>query len=108
MMDPKRLFDCLELHLEQNLLPDMLAAKENGVWKTYSTTEIGDIILHALSTGLLRLGIPARMTGASEGIDKVAGHFQESSRNGSCWIWRCNGTGAAIGSHLSHHLPFRA
>ena len=39
MTEPKRLFDCLQYHLERNPLPNMLAAKENGQWKTYSTQE---------------------------------------------------------------------
>jgi len=30
MTDPKRLFDCLELNVERENLPDMLAGKENG------------------------------------------------------------------------------
>ena len=70
MMEPKRLFDCLELRLEKDPLPDMLAAKENRTWKRYSTTEIATLV-RQLSTGLLRLGIP---TGdrSLESIDKVA------------------------------------
>ncbi|HXB95704.1 MAG TPA: AMP-binding protein, partial [Puia sp.] len=70
MMEPKRLFDCLELHLEKDPLPDMLAAKENGTWKAYSTTEIAAII-QKLSTGLLRLGVSGGDRSV-EGIDKVA------------------------------------
>ena len=92
MMDPKRLFDCLELHLEKaevgpsagtvptGPLPDMLAAKENDAWKTYSTKEIADIVLR-LSTGLLRLGIPGGDR-SIEGIDKVA----VISKNRPEWI----------------------
>jgi len=78
MMDPKRLFDCLEL--EKDPLPDMLAARENGVWRTYSTTEIADIV-QRLSTGLLRLGIPG-VDRSVEGIDKVA----VISKNRPEWI----------------------
>lgn len=70
MTEPKRLFDVLELNLERELLPDMLAGKEDGKWRTYSTTEIADII-EKLSTGLLRLGISGEDR-TIEGIDKVA------------------------------------
>jgi len=68
MTEPTRLFDCLTLHL-QNPMPDMLAGKENGQWKTYSTTEIKQIV-DRLSAGLMKLGISAGdMT--EEGRDKV-------------------------------------
>jgi long-chain acyl-CoA synthetase len=80
MTDPKRLFDCLELHLEKDPLPDMLAAKENGIWKTYSTTDIAALV-RQLSTGLLRLGIPGGDR-SLEGIDKVA----VISKNRPEWI----------------------
>ena len=50
MTDPKRLFDCLELH-KKDPLPDMLSGKEKGVWKTYSTEEVIRTI-QQLSTGL--------------------------------------------------------
>jgi long-chain acyl-CoA synthetase len=56
MTDPKRLFDCLELNLEKEPLPDMLAGKENGAYKLHSTTEVADTI-QKLSTGLLRMGV---------------------------------------------------
>ncbi|HEV9035012.1 MAG TPA: long-chain fatty acid--CoA ligase [Puia sp.] len=80
MMEPKRLFDCLELHLEKDPLPDMLAARENGTWKTYSTTDIATLV-RQLSTGLLRLGIPGGDRSV-EGIDKVA----VISKNRPEWI----------------------
>lgn len=51
-------------------LPDMLNGKENGNWKSYSTTEVTDTI-HKLSTGLLRSGISGEDR-TVEGIDKVA------------------------------------
>jgi long-chain acyl-CoA synthetase len=70
MTEPKRLFDCLSMHLEKEPLPDMLAGKENGKWKTYSTTEVADIITK-LSTGLLRSGISGEDR-TEEGMDKVA------------------------------------
>ena len=48
----------------------MLAGKENGKWRTYSTTEVADIITK-LSTGLLRSGISGEDR-TEEGMDKVA------------------------------------
>jgi long-chain acyl-CoA synthetase len=70
MTDPKRLFDCLELNVERENLPDMLAGKEDGKWITHSTTEVADTI-QKLSNGLLRLGISGEDR-TVEGIDKVA------------------------------------
>lgn len=70
MTEPKRLFDCLNYHLERKPLPDMLAAKVNGSWKTYSTREVKDIV-DQLSAGLLSLGIGPG-DGSVEGRDKVA------------------------------------
>jgi len=70
MTEPKRLFDCLEYHLERKPLPDMLAGKEAGQWKKYSTTEIKETV-DKLSAGLLSLGIGCGdMT--ELGRDKVA------------------------------------
>ena len=63
------MFDCIQYHLKQPL-PDMLAAKENGKWKTYGTTETADTV-QKLSAGLLRLGISAGDLTA-ETMDKVA------------------------------------
>ena len=70
MTDPKRLFDCLELNVERENLPDMLAGKEDGKWITHSTTEVADTI-QKLSTGLFRLGISGEDR-TVEGVDKVA------------------------------------
>jgi long-chain acyl-CoA synthetase len=70
MTEPTRLFDCVTMHQGQKPLPDMLSGKENGTWKSYSTTEVTDII-HKLSTGLLRSGISGEDR-TVEGIDKVA------------------------------------
>ena len=70
MTEPRRLFDCLQYHLDRSPLTDMLAAKENGVWKTYSTQEVKKSV-DKLSAGLLALGIDkGNMT--PEGRDKVA------------------------------------
>jgi long-chain acyl-CoA synthetase len=70
MTDPKRLFDCLEMNVERENLPDMLAGKEDGKWITHSTAEVAETI-QKLSTGLLRLGISGEDR-TVEGIDKVA------------------------------------
>ena len=68
-MEPKRLFDCIQYHLEKPL-PDMLVAKEGGQWRAYSTLEIKDIV-DKLAGGLINMGIGCGdMT--EEGRDKVA------------------------------------
>ena len=70
MTEPRRLFDCLQYHLDRKPLPDMLAAKENGKWKIFSTQEIKETV-DKLSAGLLKLGISCGdMT--AERRDKVA------------------------------------
>ena len=70
MNEPKRLFDCLAWHLERQPLDVMLAGKESGQWKKYSTKEVADTV-NNFSAGLLSLGIgPNDMT--VEGRDKVA------------------------------------
>jgi long-chain acyl-CoA synthetase len=70
MTDPKRLFDCLEFQMQKGGKPDMLAAKENGEWKQYSTSEIGSVV-EQLAAGFLQLGI-GYGDGTSEGRDKIA------------------------------------
>ncbi|MEI9806826.1 MAG: AMP-binding protein [Bacteroidota bacterium] len=70
MNEPKRLFDCIEYHLQQQPLDVMLAGKESGQWKTYSTKEVAAIV-NDLSAGLINMGIgPNDMT--VEGRDKIA------------------------------------
>jgi long-chain acyl-CoA synthetase len=70
MTEPKRLFDCLQFHLTRKPLPVMLAAKENGTWRTYSTEEVNNTVTK-LSAGLLNLGIQCGdMT--AEKRDKIA------------------------------------
>ena len=70
MTEPRRLFDCLQYHLERQPLEDMLAAKEGGQWKKYSTQQVNDTV-QDLSAGLLQLGISAGDM-SLEGRDKVA------------------------------------
>ncbi|MBA2250497.1 MAG: long-chain fatty acid--CoA ligase [Chitinophagaceae bacterium] len=70
MTQPKRLFDCIEYNLERAPLEDMMAAKENGEWKKYSTHTIAALV-NDMSAGLLSLGISQNdMT--AEGRDKIA------------------------------------
>ena len=80
MTEPKRLFDCILPEQGVPALPDMLAGKENGKYKAYSTAETIDTI-HKLSAGLLRLGISGQ-DGTIEGRDKVA----VISKNRPEWI----------------------
>lgn len=56
MNKPHRLFDCLEQQLAKGGMPTMLAAKEGGRWKAYSTQEVKELV-DKLSAGLLQLGV---------------------------------------------------
>lgn len=70
MNEPKRLFDCIDYHLDKNPGNAMLAGKEAGQWKIYSVKEVASIV-NDLSAGLLNMGIgPNDMS--VEGRDKVA------------------------------------
>lgn len=69
-MEIKRLFDCIEYQLQRFPKEDMLAAKENGVWRKYSTQEIATTV-NQLSAGLLTLGLSGRDY-TPEGSDKIA------------------------------------
>jgi long-chain acyl-CoA synthetase len=80
MTEPKRLFDCLALNLKTDPLPDMLAGKEGGVYKPYSTGEVAKTV-EKLSTGLLRLGI-TNTDRTVEGIEKIG----IMSKNRPEWI----------------------
>jgi long-chain acyl-CoA synthetase len=70
MTDPTRLFDCLEFQIRNGGKPHMLASKENGEWKQYSTTEVASIV-DQLAAGLLELGVGYGY-GTHEGRDKIA------------------------------------
>ncbi len=70
MTEPRRLFDCIEWHLERTPLDVMLAGKENGKWKTYSTKDVSDIVSD-IAAGLVALGAGPN-DGTVEGRDKVA------------------------------------
>jgi long-chain acyl-CoA synthetase len=68
-MDVKRLFDCIDHQLQHFPKPDMLNAKQNGAWKSYSTAEVKNII-DSLSAGLIELGVSS-VDGSDEGRDKI-------------------------------------
>lgn len=57
-MNTKRLFDAVAHQLENFPKNDMLAAKENGKWKGYSTQEVANTV-NQLSAGLVALGVKA-------------------------------------------------
>ncbi|TXT32999.1 MAG: long-chain-fatty-acid--CoA ligase, partial [Chitinophagaceae bacterium] len=69
-MNYSRLFDCMEHQLAHFPKKDMLAAKENGQWKSYSTQDVANIV-NKLSAGLLHLGVSANDF-TPEGSDKIA------------------------------------
>ena len=70
MTNPRRLFDCLQYHLERKPIEDMFASREGGQWKKYSTHQVNETVT-GLAAGLLSLGISCGdMT--IEGRDKVA------------------------------------
>lgn len=66
----KRLFDCLEHQLKHFPKKDMLAAKENGQWVSYSTEQVVDTV-NRFSAGLVQLGVSARDI-TPESSDKIA------------------------------------
>lgn len=68
--DPKRLFDCLQLHMENNPLDDMMVAKEEGQWRKYSTREVNDLV-NRMSAGLVNLGYSCGDM-SEQGRDKIA------------------------------------
>jgi long-chain acyl-CoA synthetase len=70
MFQATRLFDCLTVNLSDNFLEDMLAAKEGGQWKKYSTRQVKETV-DKLSAGLLSIGIGGG-NGTVETRDKVA------------------------------------
>jgi len=69
-MTIKRLFDCLEHQLQRFPKSDMLAAKENGEWITYSTEKVIETV-NRFSAGLMELGVSAHDV-TPESSDKIA------------------------------------
>ena len=70
MSQATRLFDCLAINVRENPLEDMLAAKEGGQWKKYSTATVRETV-DKLSAGLLSIGVGCGDM-SPEGRDKVA------------------------------------
>ncbi|MDB4924137.1 long-chain fatty acid--CoA ligase [Mucilaginibacter sp.] len=63
-----RLFDCMAVQAKAPL-DDLLNAKVNGAWKSYSTQEVHDMI-YQLSIALLDMGVSGG-DGTTEGRDKI-------------------------------------
>ena len=81
MHQPHRLFDFFDQRMKDAPKGEMLATKEGGQWKVYTTSEVKDIV-DRLSTGLLALGYSGQnMT--VEGRDKIA----IISRNRPEWVF---------------------
>jgi long-chain acyl-CoA synthetase len=55
MSHQHRLFDCVAEQLKKGGNEAMLAAKESGTWRKYSTAEVKTVV-DQLSAGLLALG----------------------------------------------------
>ncbi len=70
MSKPERLFDCIAFQTEKFPKPDMLAAKENGIWRKYSTKEISETV-DILACGLSAIGVSGNDL-TVEGQDKIA------------------------------------
>src|SRR5262245_57125609 len=70
MNEPQRLFDCIPYHLKNAPLDDMLAGKEGGQFKKYSTQRIYEV-MNNLDARLHSMSIrTADIT--NEGMDKIA------------------------------------
>jgi long-chain acyl-CoA synthetase len=88
-----RIFDCIDYQLQQFPKEDMFAAKENGVWKTYSTATVKNTV-NKLSAGLLQLGVSGNDM-LIENQDKIA----LVSKNRPEWLLldlACQQIGAAL------------
>ncbi|WP_341838347.1 long-chain fatty acid--CoA ligase [Chitinophaga pollutisoli] len=65
MHQPIRLFDVLAHQLEHFPKPDMLAAREEGVWKTYATAEVAALTAR-FAAGFLEMGVGGEPPGLEE------------------------------------------
>lgn len=70
MNQPSRLFDCVEMNAIKHPESVMLAGKENGQFKKYTSGEVKNIV-DKLACGLLKLGLGSG-DGTPEGKDKIA------------------------------------
>ena len=93
MNENSRIFDCIDHQLNRFAKTDMFAAKANGVWETYSTAKVKELV-NKLSAGLLQLGVSGNdMT--IENQDKIA----LISKNRPEWLMldlACQQIGAAL------------
>ncbi len=80
MNEQSRIFDFLYEQLHHFPKTDMMAAKENGQWVSYSTQTVATMV-QELSAGLLRLGIGGKQVSVEQ-QDKVA----IISRNRPEWL----------------------
>jgi long-chain acyl-CoA synthetase len=69
-MKPTRLFDCIEYQLNHFPLEDMFAAKEDGIWKKYSTSDVKQTV-DKLAAGLVHIGVSGNDM-SIESRDKIA------------------------------------
>lgn len=93
MNEDFRIFDFLQYQFANFPKDDMLAAKENGDWKKYSTAEVKEIV-DQLSAGLLQLGVSGNDMSV-ETQDKIA----LISKNRPEWIFldlACQQIGACL------------
>jgi len=70
MTYPERLFDAINYQIAKFPKEDMLAAKEQGSWRKYSTHEVKNITT-SLASGLVKLGVSPNDF-SDEGTDKIA------------------------------------
>ncbi len=70
MIEPTRLFDCIELRLKATPSMVTFAARENETWKKYTIEDVSEIV-NRLSAGLLKMGISSG-DNSPEGRDKIA------------------------------------
>ncbi len=69
-IQPHRLFDCIENAVSESPERVMLAGKENGQYKEYTSADVKDIV-NKLACGLMKLGL-GKGDGTPEGRDKIA------------------------------------
>ena len=69
MTTPHRLFDCIDDLLQKSPNAPLFSAKEAGTWKTYSVTEVADIV-EKLAAGLLAMDVHPGVKKAPAGAFK--------------------------------------
>lgn len=71
MLQPKRLFDCIELAVARDSERVVLAGKVNGSYVTYNAPEV-EAIVNNLAAGLLKAGYGQSAGNTPEGKEKIA------------------------------------